>query len=392
LPEQLKPAPGLGSGALPSVLASVFALDLITALIVVGFGNAYLVRVLHSPPAYPAFALAVYGTVKLLSAPFAGWLVDRARGGLIAALVVCLEAGAILLMLFTGTSEGYIIGVAPLSAGTVLGWLLVLRRLGETLEPGGRGPASSYIALAGSAGLAGGLGLAALLAEHPQPRMAFVAGLVVALASVFALGRLGSVHSSAGRSGSAWYEAPTRRELAAALVLFAHLGTIGSVAVTFGPFALDELGQTLLRLGLLLSPAAAAGILGMVVAGRRSKHGGRLREAAPLYAVAAAAALFCASTSDVRWFAVGAIPLGAAIGAVGPVVNAARIDVASTAQAPGAVLARMSIAEGLGEASVPFLAGLAITAGGERAGMVAVGAALAVIAVLTAVAARTARL
>ena len=222
--------------------------------------------------------------------------------------------------------------------------------------------------------------------------MAFIAGLAVIACSVLALARVGSKPLAHSRSGSAWYEAPTRRELAAALVLFAHLGTIGSVGVTFGPFALDELGQTLLKLGLMLSPAAAAGVLGMVVAGRRSRHGGRLREAAPLYGIAAAAALFCASTSDVRWFAIGAIPLGAAIGAVGPVVNAARIDVASTAQAPGAVLARMSIAEGLGEASVPFLAGLAINAGGERAGMVAVGLALAVIAVLTAVAARTARL
>ncbi len=391
LPEQVQRLTGPGAGPLLSVVISVFTLDLLTAFVVVGYGNAYLVRMLQSPPSYPAFALAVYGTVKLLAAPFAGWLVDRVQGGVLAVLVVALEAGGILVMLFTGTAEGYIVGVAPLSAGTVLGWLLVLRRLGESLTPGVRGTASSYLALAGALGLGGGFGLAALLAEHPQPLVAFSAGLLIALSSLLALWRVGSVPAARG-GGTAWFEAPSRREAAAALVLFAHLGTIGSVAVTFVPFALGELGQTLLRMVLWLTPAAAAAVLGLLVAGRRSKHASRLREAAPLYAVAAGAALFCASTNEARWFALGAIPLAAAIGAVGPVVNAARIDVASTARAPGSVLARLSVAEGLGEASVPFLAGLAISAGGPRTGMVAVGLALAVISMLTAVASRAARL
>lgn len=390
--EQLQRITGPERGPLPSVLISVFTLDLLTAFIVVGFGNAYLVRVLHSPPSYPAFSLAVYGTVKLLAAPFAGRLVDRASSGVVAAVVFALEAAGIGVMLVTGSAEGYVIGVAPLSAGTVLGWLLVLRRLGETMEPGVRGSAGAAIALAGSAGLGGGLGLAALIAEHPQPRLAFVAALVVVALSLLALRGIGTAPGSRVGGGIAWYEAPTRREVAAALVLFAHLGTVGSVAVTFGPFVLGELEKTLLQMGVLLAPAVVAALLGLVIAGRRSKHNARLREAAPLYAVAAVAALFCASTNDAWSFALGAIPLGAAIGAVGPIVNAARIDVASTARAPGSVLARLSVAEGLGEASIPFLAGLAINAGGARAGMVAVGAALALISAATALFSRVTRL
>lgn len=389
---QVQRMTGPGRGLLLRVLISVFVLDLLTAFIVVGFGNAYLVRVLQAPLAYPAFALTVYGTVKLLAAPFAGRLVDRASSELVAVVVVVLEASGIGVMLFTGTAEGYIVGVALLSAGTVLGWLLVLRRLGEALEPGVRGSAGAALALAGSAGLGGGLGFAALLAEHSEPRVAFAAGLLVALSSLFALRRIGSAPAPPIGGGGAWREAPTRRELAAGLVLFAHLGTVGSIAVTFGPFVLGELGKTLLQMAFLLTPAMAAALLGLVIAGRWSRHTTRLREAAPLYAVAAAAALVCASTNDPWWFALGAMPLGGAIGAASPVVNAARIDVASTARAPGSVLARLSIAEGLGEASIPFLAGLAINVGGPRAGMVAVGLALAVISMLTAVAARVTRL
>jgi hypothetical protein len=209
---------------------------------------------------------------------------------------------------------------------------------------------------------------------------------------VIPLRRIGSGPTARAVRERRLREAPGRRELAAGLVLFAHFGAIGSVAVTFGPYALDELGQTLLQMAVLLAPAAAAAVLAMLVSGRRSRHAGRLREAAPLYAVAAAAALFCATTADARWFAAGAVPLGAAIGAAGPLVNAARIDVSSTARTPGAVLARLSIAEGIGEALVPFLVGLAIAARGERAGMAAVGVGFALIAMLTAVGARVARL
>lgn len=392
LPEQIQRMAGTGSGILPSVFLSVFTLDLLTAFIVIGFGNAYLVRILHSPPAYPAFALAVYGAVKLLAAPAAGWLVDRASSAAVAVAVVALEASGIAVMLVTGSAEGYIIGVAPLAAGIVLGWLLVLRRLGDALEPGVRGSASAAIALAGSIGLGAGFGMAAVLAEHPQPRVAFAVALGVALLSMFTLRRVSSLPGQRQGGEIHWFEPPSAREAAAAFVLFAHIGTIGSIAVTFGPVILGDLEHTLLQMGLLLTPAMAAGVLGLLVAGRRSRPSARLREAAPLYAVAAAAALFCASTSDAWWFALGAIPLGAAVGAVGPVVNAARIDVASAARAPGSVLARLSISEGLGEAAIPFLAGLAINVGGARAGMVAVGIALAVIAMVTAVAARITRL
>ena len=56
-------------GPVRGALVAGFALDMLTALIVMAYGNSYLVRTLHSPSSYPAYAFAVYGVMKLVAAP-----------------------------------------------------------------------------------------------------------------------------------------------------------------------------------------------------------------------------------------------------------------------------------------------------------------------------------
>ena len=39
--------------------------DALTALVVLAYGNHYLINVLDAPAAYPAYALGIYGFIKL---------------------------------------------------------------------------------------------------------------------------------------------------------------------------------------------------------------------------------------------------------------------------------------------------------------------------------------
>ena len=85
----LGPLTDAGSGpwtpSLRVLLAAVFSVDALTALGVIAYSNPYLIDIREAPSAYPAHALAIYGFVKLVTAPAGGcfsprvWKASRGR-------------------------------------------------------------------------------------------------------------------------------------------------------------------------------------------------------------------------------------------------------------------------------------------------------------------------
>jgi hypothetical protein len=373
------------------VLSAAFALDTLTALVLIAYGSSYLVHTLEAPASYPAFALGLHGAIRLLVAAPAGWLIDSTTGAQAVTTAAALQAAGLAIMLLSGSAAGYLFGVVPLAVGTSLGWLSLLRSLGAAVLPDGRGAAGARLTIVSGFGIASGFALASIIATLDVPPLAFVAGAALVALYAIALRRAHAprLHATRRRKRG---EPVTRVEVVSAALMLAHFGAMTAIAAAVGPFALRGLGLTLPQTVLMLLPTVLAAIVGATLAGRRSRQGARLREASPIYALGAGAALVAALTSDAPLFAIAALPLGYVVGATSPLASAMRIDVSRIGTAPGAVLGRLAVAEGLGAGAGPVLVGLVIEAASVRGGLVAVAAAFAAAAVLATAGARLVRL
>ncbi|MGE0227256.1 MAG: MFS transporter [Dehalococcoidia bacterium] len=377
-------------------LAAVFVLDVFTTVIVAAYGNSYLVKTLDAPPSYPAFALATYGFVKLLTAPVGGWLTDRARPALSVGLSGGLQVLGVAVMLTERTPEAFVAGTGVLAAGATLLWLLVFESLSVNLAAEERGAATASLGIVSVVSIGFGFGVAAVLAET-TPELVFTLSLGLGAASAalllpaFPRGDTAAIEGAEEpRVPDGWR--PARPEAMAIAIAFGHFLCVNATIAALSPLALGRLDLTLLQLGVVLTPAAAAGGLAMLVLGRRSREGRRMREMAPLYALGAAGLVLAAFVSDWAPFAVAMVAAGVTLGGTMPLLNASRIDLSAQTAAPGRILGRLLFAEGLGSVVGPVATGLVITASDERAGAVAAGVAFAVLAVLTAYTARTVRL
>ncbi len=379
--------------AVRSVLTAAFALDTLTALILIAYGSSYLVRTLEAPPSYPAFALGLHGAIRLLVAAPAGWVVDNSTGALAVALAAALQGTGLAIMVVSGTAIGYLVGVVPLSMGTTLGWLVLLRALGAAVLPEGRGMAGARLTILSGFGIATGFGLATGIAALDVPLLAFGGGLGLVAGYALPLGRIG-VAVPVRRAGSARSRAGamTRIELVAAALMLTHFAAMASIAAAVGPFALGGLGLTLPETVVTLAPTVVAATAGATFAGQRSRQGGRLREATPMYALGAVSAVAVALTASPVWFALAAFPLGWVVGTTSPLASAMRIDVSRVGTTPGAVLGRLAVAEGLGAGAGPIVVGVVIEAASVRGGLLAVAGAFAASAVLAVVGTRLVRL
>ncbi len=130
----------------------------------------------------------------------------------------------------------------------------------------------------------------------------------------------------------------------------------------------------------------------MVIAGKKSTHGNRLREVALLYAVCAVSVLLESAVHHVWLFALIAIPLGLAFAGVQPLLNASLLDVSHAADRTGTVLGWLFFAEGLGSVVGPVVVGVVISMAGVRAGVVTLSIVDSVVVYLAVVGSRTTRL
>jgi MFS family permease len=380
------------------VIASVFALDALTTLVVIAYGNSYLINTLGAPAAYPAYALGIYGFVKLLTAPAGGWLLDKVRSTFVIATASVLELCGLVIILATNTAAGYLAGVGTLSTGIALAWLVVFHALGAGSDPEARGAATAYMGLTSISATAVGFGIAALVSETRYWQIAFAAGIALSIAATAAMLRVdrGPAQLLAGHveAGLPRLQAENRRRLRiiAGTVVFAHFAVVTATLGAFGPFVLRTLDLSLLDAGLLLAPAGLAGALAMYIAGRRSKHGRRLSELALLYGLAAAAVAWMLAAHGPVLFALAAVPLAIALGGVTPLLNASLLDAARAGERSGAALGWLFFAEGLGSVVGPAAIGATISVSGVREGLAGLACAIALLAITAAVGGRLARL
>jgi len=354
------------------LLALVFATDAMTSLVVIAFGNSYLIETRHAPASYPAYALGIYGLVKLITAPAGGWLLDRVRVAVIVAFVYGCQAGGLLVILGTGSANGFLVGVGFLSTGIAIAWLLVFHALGDASNPDARASSTAYVGLVSAAATATGFGLAAVLAQVEWWESAFLVALVMCTASAVLLLRLYPPGSRAGRRDrepAAPDAEPLpmgRRRVLAGIVIFMHFVAMTATLAVFGPFILRSLHLSLLKAGFLLAPAGGVAVLAMLLSGRWSRHGNRLREVAALYALGAIVVLGAAFVHSPWVFALIAIPLAVALAGTQPLLNASLLDVSHGGGDTGTVLGWLFFAEGLGSVVGPLLIGLVISAAGIR--------------------------
>lgn len=369
-------------------LAAVFALDGLTGLVIIGYGNSYLLDVLDAPSSYPAYALGVYGFVKLLVSPPGGFLLDRLRTATVVVLGGTACGAGLVVIVATESANGYLAGVALLSLGSALCWLDLFHVLGGRHDASERGAATASVGFASILATGTGLAAAAVIAETEHWRLPFA---IAAVCSLIAVVCLLNVRVPAPSSASA-VPAPERpaapdqapqRRVVAATVVFAHFATVAALLAAMVPLVLRTLDLSLLQAGFALGPAGVAGVAGMLLIGARARAGARLRAAGLLYGVAAAAILLIAGAPGPLVLAAGATPLGLSLGAAQPIVNASLIDAARAEVRSGVALGYLFFAEGLGSIVGPALAGAVISAWGERAG---VGAAAAFALLLAIVA------
>lgn len=388
----------LARSPLGVVLVLVFLIDSMTALVVIAFGNSFLIETVHAPASYPAYELGIYGFVKLVTAPAGGWILDRARTPLVIAFIYATEAAGLGITLSTGSANGFLVGVGFLSTGIALAWLLVFHALGHAADAKVRGAATAYVGLVSAGASACGFGLAALLGQLAFWEAAFLVGFALATAAAALMFRLPRRRAApereerADRTTGRAANSDRRRRLIAGTVIFAHFVAVTSTLAVFGPFVLRSLHLSLLRAGFYLLPAGCVAALSMLAMGRLSRQGNRLREVAALYALGALSVLLAATVHEAWLFAFVAIPLAVAMGGAQPLLNASLLDVSHSSEDTGQALGWLFFAEGLGSVAGPMLIGLVISAAGIRDAVVALGLLEALIVAVSLAGSRATRI
>ncbi len=355
-------------------LGCVFAIDVLAMLVVIAYGSAYLIDVLDASPSYPAYSLGVYGLVKLVTAPIGGRFLDRSsiRAGVVAA--IALNLIGLGLMLAWHSPVGYVAGVAFLSAGIAFSWLAVFHILGVATVPATRARITSHMSITSAVATACGFGIGGLLGDAWQ--VAFIVGIGCAVIAGSLLYLVAGVASRTRAETSAAERHPSpiqppapiaaRMQAVAATNGLAHSAAIAGVGGVFGPFVLHTLDLTLLQGSIALLPGIGAGALAMWFAGRRSRHGRRLRELAVCYAIGAAGLLALAFTGAWYTFAGVALLLGVAIGGATPLMGATILDVSHGGEGKASILGWLFFAQGIGSVAGPVLVGLVISLLGVR--------------------------
>jgi MFS family permease len=353
------------------LLLAAFLLDLLSVFIVFGYGSSYLLRELHAPAAYPAFALAIYGGVKTGASQPAGWLLDRLGKGPVVAFA--LAAGSIGLALAARDQQApaFFVAVGLLAVTVSVGWIVVMAALAQEADANDRGAAASTLGLLSGAATGTAVFLAAAFIAFGTPKGALGFGvvLVVAVCSLMAFASLRPPEIQVfGR------RKVLRERLPLFAIVFCHFAALTAVAGLYIPFLLRDLDLSTTTAAIVLLPAAATGGLTMLWSGSRSRAGGRFALAGDFYALGGLSLLLISRESHLLLVVLLTIPVVGALAATAPLVNAAVLDTGS--QAKSETLGWIFLVEGLGAAAGPLLAASAISLVGIRIAMVILACAV----------------
>ena len=364
-----------GRSTIVPAVAAAYLLDVVFAGCVIGYGSRYLLHELHSSSAYPGYALAIYGLLKLVGALVGGRLMD-ASGILVAvALSAMAEVAAFATILVSGSAGGYLAGVAMLSFGIEIAWLVVFRAIGDASESDRRASLTAAMSVVALAALGSGILLSILLARTTSSSPSFLLTGAMAVVSTVLLVQLSAHTRLAPPTAAPRLDRRRFSEFRALLPLLvaAHFAVLAGSLAVYTPYVLRRLDLDLFHAGLVAAPAAIVAAAAMWLVGNRSRPGRRLAEASGWYVVAAIAMFISAHTHSLVAFGLLAIPLGAALAVTTPLMTAGLIDSAATSESPGSAFGALFFMEGLGGIAGPALVGAAISLKGISMGATLIG-------------------
>jgi MFS family permease len=379
----------LPSSTLVLTLLLAFAQDGIYGLFFLSYMNHYLLDVLKASAGTPGYTLAIFGATKLVVTPLSGRLLDRTSPRAVLRTSVMLQVVALGILLFH-TLAGFLCAAVLLAAGSAAIWPLIYEVVAQAQADSGRSRTTGLLALVGYAAISGGLVGGLLLGHFAPPRLVILLALLLVLLPLI-LERSPALDRRTARSVSTLAPAALARSLALvaffALILFIDYAAATSLAGLYGPYARRTLHISLLRTALLLTPAAGAALVSLLVASRRSQSGRRLREMAFLYVLSATGALGLALVSTQWMAAVVAVPLAVGIGGVTPIIAASLIGQGREGQR-GLVFGILMSVEGLGGVVGPATTAFATDLASPRVGLLIVATAFVSLVPLSAVASR----
>lgn len=346
------------------LLVAAFLLDLLSVFIVFGYGSSYLLRVLHAPSAYPAFALAIYGAMKTGTSQPAGWLLDRIGKGPVVAIALATGATGLALAAHSQRAGMFFVAVALLAVTVSVGWVVVMAALSQEAGVNDRGAAASTLGLLSGAATGSAVFLAAVFVAVATPRqaMAFGVALVLLVCALMALATVTPPELHAFPRG-----ALLRQRIPLFVVVFCHFALLTAVAGLYIPFLLRDLDLSTTAAVMVLLPAAATGGVTMLWSGSRSRAGLRFALAGDFYSLGGLALLLISRESHLLLVGLLTVPVVGALAATAPLVNATVLDTGALTRSE--TLGWLFLVEGLGAATGPLLAAGAISLVGIRVAM-----------------------
>ena len=357
---------------LPATLLAVLLLDAATVVVVVSYGQPYLLRVLKAPESYPAFGFGLYGIAKLAGSIAGGRLVDRAGLRRSTTCSALLQTSGILTVVVSGSAIGYLVGAAVVSLGTALAWVLIFSAVGEASHSETRTRATSFMALASASGVASGFAVGVLGTLGGPRWWPFVLALAAFLGTNTLLATTGRSRRdtripSRERASEAAHREPPMWDVRALAAL--HFAFVGGLLGLFGPLLLSHLNLSTVAAASTLAPAALAALVSMLLTSRLGAPRRQRATMSVLYGVTGFALVTLLLRIEAVWVGVWLVPLAAAIAALNPLLNARLIDAAAATARPSVAMGTLLFAEGLGSALGPLAVGFVIQQVGLRAGI-----------------------
>lgn len=326
----------------------------------------YLPEQLHAGAAFPGYAMALYGAVRFLWQPVAGWLADRIGHRLMMVMGGALTLPILVAMMQVPDERAFLGLSALLGMAGATAWPALLAHVAETNERGRRGRVMNALNLSQLMGLGIGTMVGVTLFDYISYGAAFVACLVFnALALVFVLRRHQGTKVCAGAADGKVASKPAPCEsatawrpgvlLLAAIVLFLSLGTTVHSPI-IGQYLREVLNVQFSQMALLLiAPGAVAAVL-VIKLGHLADRFGRQ---VPLIAglAVAAASIFALTLTRNPYIAVNLVVLAGLAYAISlPAWSAAALD-ATDLGSRGVILGILAAVQGLGGAMGQALGG-----------------------------------
>lgn len=366
-------------------IAVVFLWQASVGVFFLSIVQQYLPVHLDASPAFPGYAMAIYGGVRFLWQTPAGWLADRIGRRLTMVIGIAIGIPTLIAMLQVPEPHAFLGLSALLGLSAATMWPAFMAHLGETLPQNRRGSVMSALNVAGMVGLGLGTVVGVVLTDFISYGAAFAAclafnGLALAFAArkcTFRVRPAASIEERRPHAGGRHFT-PAIISLGA-IVLFLSLGTTIHTPVV-GQYVTEVLDTKLYVMALFLIPSASVAAVVMVKFGHVADRFGRH---VPLVAglSLAALSLFLLTLTRNPLLAVNlAVLAGLAYAVSLPAWSAAALD-ATDIGSRGLLLGALTAVQGLGGALGQALGGRV----GEMYGPLApfkFGAVLLVVALL----------